>query len=101
MPERWLRWFAQPFGDSVCRVHAQCPAFTTILCLVVHNLPQLHRHDVIFSPLEFLSILLLEEIKKHFSRCKHCNKVSQSPGPSLSQCLYCPGQREATPMGKP
>ena len=32
------------------------------LCLVVHNLPQLHMHTVSFSPLQFLCILLLEKL---------------------------------------
>ena len=26
-PERWLRWFAHPFGGVVCRGHVQYPAF--------------------------------------------------------------------------
>ena len=68
--EGWLRWFAHPFGGVECRGHV--PAFTpdTLLlllalqkwqllvvffvfcfCLFVHNLPQLHMHAVIFSPL--------------------------------------------------
>ena len=70
--EGWLRWSAQPFGGAECRGHAQCPAFApsssevavgflVFLYLVVHNLPQLDMHTVIFSPLWFLCILLLEE----------------------------------------
>ena len=35
--------------------------FFVFLYLLVHNLPQLHIHAVIFSPLEFLCIVLLEE----------------------------------------
>ena len=77
--EGWLRCFAHPFGGGVCRGHAQYPAFApnplllllalqkwqlgilVSLYLVVHNLPQLCMHAVIFSPLYFLCILLLEE----------------------------------------
>ena len=61
-PERWLRWSAHPFGGAVCRGHARYPAFASgssevaagflvFLYLVVHNLPQLYMHAVIFSPL--------------------------------------------------
>ena len=50
-----------PHGP-VCRAHARYPAFAPgssevaagffiFLYLVVHNLPQLHMHTVIFSPL--------------------------------------------------
>ena len=65
--EGWLRWSAHPFGGGVCRGHAQYPAFAphalflgssevavgflVFLYLVVHSLPQLHTHTVIFSPL--------------------------------------------------
>ena len=57
-----LRWFAHPISDTVCRVHVQYPAFAPgssevvvefliFLYLVVHNLPQLGMHTVIFNPL--------------------------------------------------
>ena len=71
-PEGWLRQFAHPFGGAVCRGHAQYPAFASdpsevaagflvSLYHVVCNLPQLHMHAVIFSPLQFLCILLLKK----------------------------------------
>ena len=61
-PEGWLRWSAHAFGGAVCRGHAQCPAFAPgssraavglfgLFLYFVHNLPQLHMHTVIFSPL--------------------------------------------------
>lgn len=67
-----LRWFAYPPGGAVCRVHVHysdfAPSspevsvgFLVFLYFVVHNLPQLHMHPVIFGPLYFLSIVLLEE----------------------------------------
>ena len=60
--ERWLRWSAHPFGGVESRGHAQYPAFAPdhsevavglfgFLYLAVHNLPQLHLHAVVFSPL--------------------------------------------------
>ena len=70
-PEGWLRWSARPFGGAECRGHAQCPAFAPSssevavgvldFLYLVHNLPQLDMHTVIFSPLWFLCILLLDE----------------------------------------
>ena len=59
-PEGWLRWSAHPLGGTLCRVHVQYPAFAghpafaeflVFLYLVVHNLPQLHMHPAVFSPL--------------------------------------------------
>ena len=35
--------------------------FLVFLYLVVHNLPQVHMHTVVFSPLWFLCVLLLQE----------------------------------------
>ena len=66
--EGWLRWSAHPFGGIECRGDAQCPAFApntllllltlqkwqlglVFLYLIVHDLPQLHMHAVIFNPL--------------------------------------------------
>ena len=54
--------FAHPFGGGVCRRHASYPVFApgyskvaaellVFLYLIDHNLPQLHMHSVIFSPL--------------------------------------------------
>ena len=66
--EGWLRWSTHLFGGVECRRHAQYPAFApntlfllptlqkyqlgslVFLYLFVHNLPQLHMHTVIFSP---------------------------------------------------
>ena len=56
--------------------------FLGLFVSFVHNLPQLHTHAVIFSPIQFLCVLLLEEmfIQVH--------ALQQSiPGPSLSQYL--------------
>ena len=62
-PEGWLRCFAHPLGGAGCRGHAQYPAFApsssevavgvflVFLYLFVQNLPQLHMHAIIFSPL--------------------------------------------------
>ena len=60
--EGWLGWCAHPLGGAVCRDHAWYPAFApdtpevavgfwVFLYLIVHNLPQLRMHAVIFSPL--------------------------------------------------
>ena len=59
-PEGWLRWSAHPFGGVECSGHAQYPTFTpsssevaagilVFLYRIVHNLPQLPMHTVIFS----------------------------------------------------
>ena len=68
-PEEWLRGFAHHFGGVVCRGHAQYTVFAPNPLLLpralqkwqlgffwsflylVHNLPQLHEHAAIFSPL--------------------------------------------------
>ena len=68
--EGWLRSSAHPFGGVEFRGHVQYPVFApgssevavggffvlfglvwVFLYLVVQNLPQLHMHSVIFSPL--------------------------------------------------
>lgn len=58
--EVWLRWSAHPPGGAVSRGHVQFPAFTQTpqkwqlgfrsLCVLLHNLPQMGMHAVIFSP---------------------------------------------------
>ena len=53
--------------------------FLVFLCLV-HNLPHLHMQAIIFSPLQFLCILLLEET---FAQVQTLQQ--RVPGPSLSQ----------------
>ena len=96
----------------MCRGHAQYPAFApdtlllppalqkwqlgflVSLYLFVHNLPQLHRHEVIFSPLYTFFIFCYS--RRHLGRCKHCSKGSQVPGLSLSQlCSQCVSLRMA------
>ena len=92
-----LKWFAHPLGCVVCRGHAQYPAFAphpllllpalqrwqlgflVSFYLVVQNLPQLHMHTVIFSPLSFLCILLLKETFVQVQALQHCSKGSQVP----------------------
>ena len=56
----------------------------TVLCLIVHTLPQLHMCAVIFSPLSFLCLLLLKETLVQVQALPV--RVS---GPSLSP-LCCP-----------
>ena len=95
--EGWLRCFAHPSGGVVCWGHAQYPAFApdTLLLLwalqkwqlgyfglfvsFVQNLPQLHMHLVIFSHIQFLCILLLEERCVQVQALQHCSKGSQVP----------------------
>ena len=86
-----LRWC---WGQGACAVSAFVPdhllslwalqkgqlGFLVSLYLLVHNLAQLLKHVVIFSPIQFLCILLLEE------RCVQMQTLQQGvPGPSLSQ----------------
>lgn len=56
----WLRWSARPFGGVECKGHVQSPASVPGSYLV-GNFPQPCMHAVIFSPVHFLCILLLEE----------------------------------------
>ena len=78
--EVWLKWLAHPWGGVECRGRSQYPVFApgssevavgylVSVYLVVQNLPQLHMctaqlhvRTVIFSPLKFLYILLMEEM---------------------------------------
>ena len=54
--------------------------FFRSLHLLVQSLPEMHMHTDIFSPVQFLCILLLEE------RCVQGQVLWQRvPGPSLSQ----------------
>ena len=50
-----------------------------VILYLVYILPQLHRYAVIFSPLEFLCILLLEETFVQVQALQQ-----RAPGPSLS-----------------
>ena len=77
--EAWLRWSAHPLGGVESRGHVQCSPFApdplilllalqkwqlgflVFLYLIVYNLSQLHMGTVIFSPSQFLCILLLKE----------------------------------------
>ena len=76
-PGGWLRWLAHPWGGVECRGHSQYPVFAPgssevavaylVSLYLVQNLPQLHMRTaqlhmrtVIFSPLKFLCILLME-----------------------------------------
>ena len=55
------------------------------ICLFVsfvQNLPQLHIYEVIFSPIQFLCILLLEERCVQVKALQHCPK-----GPMPQACL--------------
>ena len=85
--EGWLRWSAHPFGGAVCREHAQDPAFTpgsselavgfsVFLYLVVHNLPQLHMHAVLFCFVFLIIYLLLAALGLHCcaGACSSCGE---------------------------
>ena len=92
----WLRWFAHPLRGAVCRDHMQysglAPGTSEVaaalgpFCIIVHNLPQLPMHGVIFSLLKRLCICCS---RRRLSRYKHCSKGSQVLHPSLS-----PGEEE-------
>lgn len=67
----WLRWSARPFGGVECKGRVQSPASVPgssevsagflVFLYLVGNFPQPCMHAVIFSPVHFLCILLLEE----------------------------------------
>ena len=86
-PEGRLRCSAHPLGGAECRRCVQLPAFAPgcsevavvllfSLYLLVHNLPQLLMHAVIFTPSQFLCICCL---RRRMSRYKHGSKGSQVP----------------------
>ena len=87
-PAGWLGWFAHPLGGGVCRGHTQYPAFLWALqkwqldflvsVSFVQNLPQLRIYEVIFSPIQFLCILLLEERCVQAKAFQHCRKGAMS-----------------------
>ena len=86
-----LRWQCVQGACAVPCFCSQIPAFTSCSSKVavrssglfvsfVQNLPQLSKYSVIFSPLQFLCILLLED------RFVQVHALQQKvPGPSLSQ----------------
>ena len=84
-----------PLGGDVCSGHVQYPAFAPgslkvavgfgfpfsgLFLSFVQNLSQLHMHAVIFSPIQFLCILLLQKRRVQVQALKQ-----RIPGPSLSQ----------------
>ena len=106
-PEGWLWCFAHPLGEVECWDHVQYPAFAPnpslllqapqkqqlvfwSLCIFwVKNLPQLWVHTVIFSPIQFLCVLLLKERCVQVQVLQLCSKGSQVPGLSHYYCYYC------------
>ena len=48
---------------------------------IVHNLPQLYMHAVIFSSLELFFFLSFCCSRRHLSRCKHFNNGPRSQAP--------------------
>ena len=84
----WLRWPAHPLGGAVCRDHAQDPAFASgtsemaggfwPVCIFVLFAPAA-LHAVIFSPLLFLCVRLLQEMFVLGQALQQ-----RVPGPSLS-----------------
>ena len=99
----WLRCFAWLFG-YVKRACAVVPCFCfwllrsgnvgvllVFLYLVVHTLPPQHLHAIIFSPLQFLCILLLGEtfvqvqVLQQSVSGPRFQPVSRGPGQSRPQ----------------
>ena len=90
MPEGWLRCFTHPLGGVVCRRLVQYPVllqplqkwqlgFFGLCIFGVQNLPQLCMHTLIFSPIQFLCILLLKERCVQVQALQHCSKGLQVP----------------------
>ena len=83
--------FARLLGVDLCRGHAQYPAFAPgsskvavgffglFISFGFRNLPHLPMHTVIFSPIQFLCILLLEERCVQVQGLQHCRKECQVP----------------------
>ena len=81
LAEGLFGWSAHPFGDAVCKVHVQHPAFDpstsevavgflVYLYIFVHNVPQLCMR--ILSSLKFLC-------QEAFVQVQHCSEGSQVP----------------------
>ena len=96
----WLRWSAHPFvvlcaGGMrsalllLLALQKWQLVFLVFLYLVIHNLPQLHMHTVIFSPVWFLCILVLKET---FAQVQALQQ--KVPDPSLSHSPL----RDSTPL---
>ena len=92
-PEVWLRWSAHPFGGVECRGHVQYPAFAPdssevavgffwSLCILSIICPNSACMQLFLIHYSFFVVCCL---RRHLSRCQHCSKGSQVPGPSLSQ----------------
>ena len=90
--EGWLRWSAHPFGGAVCSYHAQYPAFAPSTSEVAVTfwpfyilLFILYFIVILFSPLSFLCILLLEEM------CVQVQELQQTvPGPRAQPISILP-----------
>ena len=98
-PEGELRWFAHPLDAVVCRGHTQYPAFvpdTLVFFQALQNCgswvswslciswdqkfaPTVHV-PVIFSPIQFLCSLFLEERCVQVQALQLCSEGSQVPG---------------------
>ena len=88
--ERWLGWFAQSFSGVECRGHVEYPVcswlfrsgsrgFQSFLYPWSRICPSGYIHVVIFSPIWFLCILLLEVRCVQVQALQHCSKGSQAP----------------------
>ena len=103
--EGWLRSFAHPSGRGVCRGHAQYPVFAPDTLSLLQTLQKWRlgffglfvslgsricpncMHTVIFSPVQFLCILLLEE-RYTPPQVQALQALQQrGPGASLSHSL--------------
>ena len=99
-PEGWLRLFAHRLGGIICRGHAhvQYKLLLLLTPLFLLQVPQtwqlvflvslyllsriclgLPKHIVIFSPIWFLCILLLEERCVQVQALQLCSKASHVP----------------------
>ena len=97
-PQGKLRWFAHPLDGVVCRGHTQYPAFVpdtvfipgpsklwqlgfliSLYLLGPDFAPTVHV-PVIFSPIQFLCNLLLEERCVQVQALQLCSEGSQVPG---------------------
>ena len=97
-PEGWLRRFAHALGGVVCRGHGTVPCFcsqhpvfapgSSEVAVGIFGLfvsfgsricPSCPMHTVIFSSIQFLCILLLEERCVQIQALQHCSRGSQVP----------------------
>ena len=121
-PEVWLRWFSHTLSGAVCGHHAWYPAFAPgtseslgfgLYHLIVHNLPRVHMHAVIFFvPYHFFVFCCLRRQLSRYKCAEFLNHVRLFATPwtvahqapvsmgilqvKILECVAMPSSRESS-----